>query len=148
LRTFLALGAFDSAVPCARLHVRQVLWEWGLDALSETIELVVSELVTNAIRASEGLISSRYAGRWAPGKPPVRLWLTSDYTSVVVRVWDGNNEVPERREPALDAEGGRGLLLVEWSCDDWGSYASDGSSGKIVWAAAGIAARGSAERQY
>jgi hypothetical protein len=49
LRTFLELGALPSAVPCARLHTRQLLWEWGLAAdLADTAELLVSEIVTNA----------------------------------------------------------------------------------------------------
>jgi hypothetical protein len=69
LQSFLELGPLPSAVPCARLHARQVVWEWGLVRLSEDIELIVSELVTNAVRASEGLM---------PGVPHVRLWLCSD----------------------------------------------------------------------
>jgi hypothetical protein len=48
-------GAFPSAVPCARMHARQIVWEWGLAALAEPVELVVSELITNAVRACEGL---------------------------------------------------------------------------------------------
>src|SRR5260370_22075383 len=74
LQTFLELGALPTAVPCARLHARQVLWEWGLSALSETIELVFSELVTNAMQTSDGLLGDRYDGRRTPGLPPVRLW--------------------------------------------------------------------------
>jgi len=49
LVSFLELGALTSAVPCARLHARQVLWEWGLQASADTAELLVSELVTNAV---------------------------------------------------------------------------------------------------
>ncbi len=45
--SFLELGALPSAVPCARIHARQVVWEWGLGALTEAVELVVSELVTS-----------------------------------------------------------------------------------------------------
>lgn len=74
LRTFPELGALPGAVPCARLHARHVLWEWGLEAFTEPVGLVVSELVTNAVQASEGLTSSQYDGRWTPGVPPVRLW--------------------------------------------------------------------------
>ena len=51
-RTSLELGALPSAVPCARLHTRQVLWEWRLTGLAHSAELLVSELVTNAITAS------------------------------------------------------------------------------------------------
>ena len=66
LRSYLELGALPSAVPCARLHAKHVLWEWGLDALAEAIELVVSELITNGVQASDGMTGSRYRGLWAP----------------------------------------------------------------------------------
>jgi anti-sigma regulatory factor (Ser/Thr protein kinase) len=134
LRTFLELGALPTAVPCARLHTRQVLWEWHLDALSDTAELVVSELVTNAVRVSAGLTGSRRAGRWIPGMPPVRLWLSSDRERILIQVWDASDRhpVPQQSEP--DAESGRGLLLVESLSADWGSYPADRSSGKVVWA--------------
>jgi len=48
LSTSLPLGALPGATPCARLHARAVLAEWGLHDLAESAELVVSELVTNA----------------------------------------------------------------------------------------------------
>jgi anti-sigma regulatory factor (Ser/Thr protein kinase) len=134
LRTFLELGALQTAVPCARLHARQVLWEWHLDALSDTTELIVSELVTNAVRASAGLTGSRRARRWVPGTPPVRLWLASDRQRVLIRVWDGNDRHPVPQQPEPDVESGRGLLLVESLSADWGSYPPDRSSGKVVWA--------------
>ncbi len=51
-RSSLLLGALPSAVPCARLHARQVLWEWGLSEVAETAELLLSELVTNALQAA------------------------------------------------------------------------------------------------
>ena len=52
LQDFLELGALVSAVPCARLHARQVLWEWGLASLGESAGLLVTELITNAVKAS------------------------------------------------------------------------------------------------
>ena len=54
LRSGLELAAFPTAVPCARLHARHITLEWGLRALAEPTELLVSELATNAIRASAG----------------------------------------------------------------------------------------------
>src|ERR1700690_360530 len=83
LRSYLELGALPTAVPCFRLHAKQMLWEWGLEELSHSVELVVSELVTNAQRASAGLTGSRYGGRWIPGVPPVRLWLCADKERVL-----------------------------------------------------------------
>jgi len=134
LRTFLELGALPTAVPCARLHTRQVLWEWHLDALSETAELIVSELVTNAVHASTGLTGSRRAGRWVPGTPPVRFWLASDRQRVLIQVGDASDRHPALQHTGPDAESGRGLLLVESLSAEWGSYLPERSSGKIVWA--------------
>jgi hypothetical protein len=51
LRTGLELGPLPGAVPCARAHTQQVLWEWRHVELSDEVGLVVSELVTNAITA-------------------------------------------------------------------------------------------------
>lgn len=133
LRTFLELGALPTAVPCARLHARQVLWEWHLDALADITELLLSELVTNAVHASVGLTGCRRAGRWVPGTPPVRLWLASDREQVVIQVWDASDRHPVPQYPGPDAESGRGLLLVESLSADWGSYPPDRSSGKVVW---------------
>ena len=79
LRSRVELGAFPSAVPCARLHSRQVVWEWGLRAVAETVELVVSELVTNAVKASAvagGSTRTSEGDRLAPGW--VALFLASD----------------------------------------------------------------------
>lgn len=134
LRSYLELGALPTAVPCARLHARQIVWEWRLDALSEPIELVVSELVTNGLRASEGIIGSRFNGRWSAGTPPIRLWLCSDRQQVLVQVWDGNDQRPEPKDRDLEADGGRGLLLVDALSAQWGVYKPKGSSGKVVWA--------------
>ena len=135
LHTFMELGALPGAVPCARLHTRHVLWEWALNPLIDTAELVVSELVTNALNASEGLTTSRYDGRLTSGTPPIRLWLLSDGTQVVIHVWDGNDLVPDPQEPDPEDEGGRGLLLVTHLCAAWGTYRLDHASGKVTWAA-------------
>ena len=52
LRSSLELGALSSAVSCACLHVKHVLWEWGLNSLAESAGLLVSGLVTNAVDAT------------------------------------------------------------------------------------------------
>ena len=136
-QSYLELGALPGAVPCARLHTRQVVWEWGLQELADSVELIVSELVTNALHASEGLTGSRYARRWAPGVPPLRLWLQAEDKHIVIQVWDGNDKLPIRQTADVGAEGGRGLLLVESMSTTWGSYQAEGASGKIVWAVVG-----------
>jgi anti-sigma regulatory factor (Ser/Thr protein kinase) len=99
LRSFLELGALPTAAPCARLHVRHLLWEWGLSVFSERVELLMTELVTNAIKASQSM--DEYL--------PIRLWLLSDKLRVLILVWDANPQPPLRVEVELEAESGRGL---------------------------------------
>jgi anti-sigma regulatory factor (Ser/Thr protein kinase) len=123
LRDFLELGALPSAVPCARYHCRQVLWEWRLTGLAMSPELLVSELVTNAITASRS-VGSDY---------PIRLWLLSDAAQVLIVVWDASPHLPVRADVSADAETGRGLLLVEMISDQWGSCVTP-PCGKTVWA--------------
>lgn len=134
LTSFLELGALPGAVPCARLHAQQVVWEWGLGALTETVELVVSELVTNSVQASEALAGSRYGESGRPQTLPIRLWLQSDGQHVVIHVWDSTPDLPVQQVPDLDAEHGRGLLLVEAVSGRYGSYLLEDGTGKVVWA--------------
>lgn len=143
LRSYLQLGALPGAVPCARLHAKLVLWEWGLDRLVETSELLVSEIVTNAIRASARLANRQRDEQQVSGLPAVWLWLATDRRDVLIQVWDGNDETPARQDMGLEAESGRGLLLVERLSAQWGYYTPDGWSGKVVWA---IVAGGAAGR--
>jgi hypothetical protein len=134
LRSYLELGALPSAVPCARLHAKHMLWEWGLDSITDSVELIVSELTTNALAASVGLIGSHHGGQRVAGAPPVRLWLCSDKQRVLVQVWDGDDHFPEPQDVDPLAEGGRGLVLVESLSEEWGTYVPERSSGKVVWA--------------
>jgi anti-sigma regulatory factor (Ser/Thr protein kinase) len=124
LRTHLELGALPTAVPCARLHVRHVVREWGLAGIAEQAELLASELVTNAVRASERLRT--------PEQPVVGIWLVSDQISVVIHVWDASSGIPVRQQAGPGDEGGRGLLLVEALATEWGCYRKP--PGKTVWA--------------
>jgi anti-sigma regulatory factor (Ser/Thr protein kinase) len=141
-RTYLELGALHGAVPCARLHARNVMWEWGLSDLDEAVELIVSELMTNAIQASAGL------DRDVPGSmeenlgvPSVWLWLASDGRQLVVEVGDSSPRTPLPAETQHDVEGGRGLLLVKTASRRWGYYfPAEEDNGerkiirKVVWA--------------
>jgi anti-sigma regulatory factor (Ser/Thr protein kinase) len=101
-----------------------VLWEWGLDASAETTELLVSELVTNAMQITSA----------AAADTPVRLWLVSDKTQVVIWVWDASPLPPERTDADSDAEHGRGLMLVQALSVQWGWAFPAGTGGKAVWA--------------
>jgi anti-sigma regulatory factor (Ser/Thr protein kinase) len=130
LRSHLALGALPGAVPCARLHSKQVLWEWGLAQLSEPTELIVSEIITNAIQA--------VTARVIPA--PVLLWLLSDHTRVHIAVWDADARPPQFQPTPVDGgadwsdERGRGLLIVASISKRWGWYPTPGWGGKVVWA--------------
>ncbi len=133
-QSYLELGVTASAVPCARGHTRLVLAEWGLPELADPAEQIVSELMTNAVAASYGLVGSRFGGRWSAGLPPARLWLVAHPRRVLVQVWDGNNRMPEQLETNAEAESGRGLWLVEALSEDWGAFQPEHASGKVVWA--------------
>ena len=126
LQDFLELGALASAVPCARLHARQVLWEWRLASLGESAELLVTELITNAVKASRAVTKGS----------PVRLWLVSDLAQILILVWDASPQPPIRINASGEAENGRGLILVEAISEQWGWYGRDDGDGKFVWAIA------------
>jgi anti-sigma regulatory factor (Ser/Thr protein kinase) len=119
-QTSLELLALPTAVPCARGHVRAVAREWGLADLAGTAELLTSELVTNAVRAS------------ATTSDTVRLWVTFDQASILIHVWDSSDSMPIRQDVRPDQESGRGLLLVQALASGWGTYRESG--GKVVWA--------------
>ena len=124
MRDFLELGALPGAAPSARLHARQIMWEWALIPLTEAVEHVVAELVTNSVAAARAM----------PLVQPVCLWLLSDARDVLVLVWDASPQPPALAEPDEQAESGRGLCLVQAFSERWGSYATPQTGGKVVWA--------------
>ena len=104
LSSALPLGALPGATPCARLHARAVLTEWGLDDLAEAAELIVSELVTNAVRASTGPDGRpRYDGS---SMPVVVLRMASDRIRLLIEVWDGIPGGPAPRTPGPTTSAG------------------------------------------
>ena len=123
LRDYLELGALPGAVPCARLHARLLIREWGLATLADDVEILVSELVTNAVHATLALGQA----------VPVRLWLLADTARILIIVWDASPQLPIRRGASTEAESGRGLLLVEALSHQWGTSAAP-AGGKTVWA--------------
>lgn len=104
-----------ASVSLARERARGRLVSWGLDDLVETTELLVSELVTNALRHGDG---------------EIRLRLLRDRT-LVCEVWDSALVQPRRRRARDTDEGGRGLQLVSMLSESWGSRRTH--RGKTVW---------------
>jgi anti-sigma regulatory factor (Ser/Thr protein kinase) len=129
LRSYLELGALPTAVPCARLHARQLVWEWGLNGLAASTELLVSELVTNAVKATAG----------HDDQVAVRLRLSGDDARVLIEVWDADPQQPVLKDlgedgtPDPQEEGGRGLFLVAALSTRWDWYLTEEPIGKVVW---------------
>jgi anti-sigma regulatory factor (Ser/Thr protein kinase) len=131
--TSLTLAATPAAVSRARQFTRFTLSQRGLATLAEDTELVVSELVTNAVQAS-GTAEPPEAG--ADGLGPaatIRVRVLAYQTGVIVEVWDAGPGSPARRDAAPGAEGGRGLMIVAALCRDWG-YSRTADGDKVVWA--------------
>ena len=123
LTSLLELEPRPSAVPCARLHCRSVLAEWRLSALAGDAEVIVSELMANAVNASQRLT----------GLNPVALCLKASRERLVIEVWDHSPEDPRPGTAGADAENGRGLLVVKALSTRWGHLRTRYGS-KAVWA--------------
>ncbi|MFJ7240719.1 SpoIIE family protein phosphatase [Streptomyces olivaceus] len=115
------IPADPSLVAPVRKQVLDQLSVWGLTDASFTVELVVSELVTNAIRY---------------GSPPIRLRLIHDATTLICEVSDSSHTAPHLRRARTWDEGGRGLLLVAQLTQRWGSRHT--TEGKTIWAELGL----------
>ncbi|MFE3214896.1 ATP-binding protein [Streptomyces antimycoticus] len=113
-----------SSVPRARALAHAVLGDWSIGQAAHTAELVLSELVTNAMRVRaphDRLVGVRMV--WLPEEGLLRL-----------EVSDAGDGKPEVRAPREDETGGRGLLLVEALADRWGFEPRAYGVGKTVWA--------------
>ncbi|CCK31738.1 integral membrane sensor protein [Streptomyces davaonensis JCM 4913] len=110
------LPSDPAVVADARKGATRQLSEWDLEPLAFTTELIVSELVTNAIRHAAG---------------PIRLRLIKE-RSLICEVLDGGASAPHLRHPRATDEGGRGLLLVSQFAQRWGTRFAP--EGKIIWA--------------
>ncbi|WP_432058094.1 SpoIIE family protein phosphatase [Streptomyces sp. bgisy022] len=105
-----------AAVSGVRAGVLRTLADWGLSAQASVTELIVGELLANAVRHAS---------------PPVRVRLIRD-RALICEVSDGSSSFPHLRRAASTDEGGRGLFLVARLSDRWGTRCTPG--GKVVWA--------------
>lgn len=135
------LGALPTVPRLARGFVGVTLSGWGLEAMADVSELLVSELSTNVVRASMNEDGSlRYDQH---GKLPL-LWirLFSDRSRLLIEVWDTLPTAlgaPVTRHPDPDEESGRGLEIIETLAEDWGWETVRGWAGKKVWAVLKVA---------
>lgn len=104
-----------SAVAGVRADAARLLRDWGLAGEAFTLELILSELVTNAIRYATG---------------PLGVRLIRD-RSLICEVSDGSSVSPHLRRATTMDEGGRGLFLVAQFADNWGTRYTSG--GKVIW---------------
>ncbi|MFI1970859.1 SpoIIE family protein phosphatase/ATP-binding protein [Streptomyces cinnamoneus] len=110
------LPADPAVVARARADVTRQLSRWGLEEAVFTAELILSELITNAIRHASG---------------PIRVRLLRD-RMLICEVSDTSSTSPHLRYAAAEDEGGRGLFLVAQLAERWGTrYIPDG---KVIWA--------------
>lgn len=125
------MAALPTAPSIARGYTANVLVSWGMRRVSDLAQLVVSELITNAVTASAGEDGPiQIDGRAAA----VRLVLQSDHQRLVIEVYDQVAGQPVIREATKDKEGGRGLLVVAQTARQWGWNPLVGQHGKVVWA--------------
>ncbi|MFJ3219377.1 SpoIIE family protein phosphatase [Kitasatospora sp. NPDC086801] len=107
--------ADPAAVGAVRAAVAERLAAWGLEEAAFATELILSELVTNAIRYGSG---------------PIRVRLVRDQ-ALICEVSDGSSTSPHLKYAATTDEGGRGLFLVAQFADRWGTRYT--ATGKVIW---------------
>lgn len=107
-----------STASAAREWVSAYLAEHGLSHLQDSVRVVVSELVTNAL---------------VHARTPFTLTLSQSTRTLLVRVEDGSPEAPVLRTPAPMEDTGHGLRLVEALSRDWG-HVPGAAGSKVVWA--------------
>jgi hypothetical protein len=120
-------GTDARSVRMSRDFTVATLRRWGVAERSEDIVVVVSELLTNALRHASPH-SADAEPRW-----PIRLGLLQCGPCVLCAVADPSEKAPVPRDPGCLAESGRGLHVIDALSDKWG-YTTASDLGKVVWA--------------
>jgi anti-sigma regulatory factor (Ser/Thr protein kinase) len=121
--SLLQLGALPTAVGCGREHARFILREWDLGHLIDDAVLIASELLTNALQASQALGNST----------PIALRLLANDEQLIIEAWDQWVEDYDFKRAPGDDEHGRGLAVIDALSNRWGTGRLSDDY-KIVWA--------------
>ena len=125
------LVALPSAAGCARRFLRAQLRQWRLDDLADVAELLVSELVANALAATGAPEPARYGDLHKAALSMVAVRLQTDGSAVIVEVWDSDPTPPAVPGEPADWEAGWPLGVVASLSSRWGHRAEAG--GKVIW---------------
>jgi anti-sigma regulatory factor (Ser/Thr protein kinase) len=126
-----ALSARPEEARTARRFVRELLTCWGLEPLADDAEMIVDELVVNAVL--HGTRAGLPRGHSGAGLTVLRLCLLRRAGEVMLAVVDPGNETPMPRQPDWSGESGRGLQIVGALSHVWG-WSPIAGHGKAVWA--------------
>jgi anti-sigma regulatory factor (Ser/Thr protein kinase) len=113
----------------ARAFTRQTLGSWGLAELSDDAEVIVSELLANAVRHA----AADQGDEASPASSQLGLWLLRHPQGLMCAVIDPSDRLPEIKQPGCVSEGGRGLHVIHSLSDHWG-WTPLSERGKAVWA--------------
>lgn len=128
------LAPTTTAVSCARIFVAHTLRTWNVPDLVEDAELVVSELVTNAVRAC-GVLTPVPTWGELEGMQLLHVGVQGHGQSVHIQVWDSSVEPPVKPKAGPEdwTENGRGLVIIEALALHVGHFFPR-TGGKVVWA--------------
>ncbi|WP_433177237.1 ATP-binding protein [Actinoallomurus sp. CA-150999] len=126
------MPALPHTVGKARQYVQWLLDTWKLPSMVDTVELLVSELVTNAINATGVTEVPEDIDQLVGKVQPIYLCVSMRPEAVLIEVWDSSSTPPLQRAAAADDENGRGLVLVQALSKEWGCVVLS-TGGKIVW---------------
>jgi anti-sigma regulatory factor (Ser/Thr protein kinase) len=125
-----SLSPSPDAPSRARSFTRHTLASWGLTELADDAQVIVSELLANALRHTGIRQPGNGQRAWAAA---LGLWLLSHADGLMCVVTDPSDSAPALRPPGDTSESGRGLHMVHALSDHWG-WTRLSESGKAVWA--------------
>jgi len=133
LASTIRFAAVPTAVGCARIFTKQTLRHWQISEAIDDVELVVSELITNAVVAT-GVLEPHPDNAALAQAAKITLRLSVVDEALRIEAWDESVAMPNVLPHDQQAESGRGMVLVGAMSSRWGAIAAPDGSGKVVWA--------------